>query len=798
MIRPVLPLLAFLLATPRVVGAVPSRVAATLEAGTSIPDLAITPDGTFLGFVESGAAEIWILDTRSWDTTAYAPCASGDPSGITLRTTESGLLEGFVGCGDGSVAHIVTAEDGTIEIADHAFPIGTDPVLAVESDDTYVYVLTDPSKGNLWVHRLDPVSSTVDGDGSWPSTLSMGGFEDSGVTEGFLFLIHGGDNLSKVDLATGSASISQENLGGRDIVDVHVLSASEVFCADTSGGVLRFVIGTNDWIIVLDREDDLESNTAVGVDDVSSEASMLVYDAGAGELVVFSYDTYSGNPGSEILRFPAEDVSEFVFGGGYAFGGGSTGLLQVFTDRPWVEVLEVSPDKALLGEEVELTFTSDMEGDWEIRRGGTVAREGTLLASGTVTKAGQEVSAMVEVDASFAEGANDLWVFVTSQSGTLGHDLATVLVDNPPSRVHLGPEAVGFGNAQITVSFDGIPDADLSHYVFYLTTTAFSPEDWPTGGPEFDGPDDQEAPFEVSAAPGAAVVYTISPLTNSQTYYVAVRAYDQGGQEGEMSDVQSATPRKTIAAAALAGETGGWCGTRTPLSLGLALVGLLVALCRRARPAVLGLAACALLLPERAEAGFASVEIRYGPYHPASEAVQTVYGKDGHQVLWVQGGPRWHSWIGLDLGVGFYQELATTVSVDASHTPSSEHTMLTAWPFQAALTGRLDVLEEQVLVPKGSIGLDYWLWRENWYVNPDVSSEDDIAGGELGWHWSVGGDLLLDVLEPSRASGLEARTGIEDTYLTAEYRKQVLGPWGGDGVSLFDGSMVTIGLRLHF
>ncbi len=793
--HPVLLLATLLVPVPA--GAVPDRVAAVLEAGTAIPDLAVTSDGAWIGFVEEGAGEVWILDTWTWDATAFAPCPSGSPSGVTLRLSPIGTLEGFAGCSDGSIAHLVTEADGSLRFADAGFPIGTDPVLAVECDDTYVYAVVDPTEGNPAVHRLDPATSTVDGASSWPSTLAQSGFQDTAITEGFLFVIHGGDNLSKIDLATGSASLSQENLGGRDIVDVYALSSTEVYCADTSGGVLRYLIGSSDWSIVLDAEDDLGSNTAVGVDDVSVDPSMLVYDADGGRLVVFDFDTASGNPGSEITRFEAEDVSEIVVGDGYAFGGGGTGLLQVFTDRPWVEVTGVSPPAAVLGDAVQVAFTSDREGDWEIRRGGTLARDGVLLASGDVEETGGTVVGSVEVDASFEEGGNDLWVFVTPVGGLPGHDLTGVSVDNPPSRVDLGPEDVGFGNAQVTVSFDGIPDADLDHYLVYLTTTPFEAEDWPTGGPDFDGTDEVEAPAKVVATAGEAVVCTLSPLTNGQTYYVAVRAYDRGGQEGEMSDVQSATPQETIGAASLAGETGGWCGTRTPLSLGLALAGLLIATSRRRAAAAAGLAAIVLLAPKPAHAGHTSLEIRYGPYHPVSEAVQTVYGEGGHQMLFIQGGPRWRSLVGLDLGAGFYQELATTVSVDATHTPSSEHTMLTAWPFQVAITGRLDVLKEQALVPRGSIGLDYWLWRENWYVNPDVGGADDISGGEAGWHWSVGGDFLLDVLEPARASGLEARTGIEDSYLTVEYRKQILGVWKGDGVSLFDGSSVTIGLRFH-
>jgi len=51
-------------------------------------------------------------------------------------------------------------------------------------------------------------------------------------------------------------------------------------------------------------------------------------------------------------------------------------------------------------------------------------------------------------------------------------------------------------------------------------------------------------------------------------------------------------------------------------------------------------------------------------------------------------------------------------------------------------------------------------------------------------------------LDPRHASTLQTTTGIDDTYLVVDWRTQTLGQWGGDGVSLFDGTLVTIGLKI--
>jgi hypothetical protein len=122
--------------------------------------------------------------------------------------------------------------------------------------------------------------------------------------------------------------------------------------------------------------------------------------------------------------------------------------------------------------------------------------------------------------------------------------------------------------------------------------------------------------------------------------------------------------------------------------------------------------------------------------------------------------------------------------------------MITAWPFTASLGARLDFVNDQFLVPVAGIGLDYWLWRENWYVGDTVGGDSSLAGGELGWHWGAGVNLLLDNLDKRHASALESYTGIDDTWLVIEWRTQRFGQWGGDGVSLFDGNMVTFGVKV--
>ena len=73
-----------------------------------------------------------------------------------------------------------------------------------------------------------------------------------------------------------------------------------------------------------------------------------------------------------------------------------------------------------------------------------------------------------------------------------------------------------------------------------------------------------------------------------------------------------------------------------------------------------------------------------------------------------------------------------------------------------------------------------------------------MGGGKYGWHWALGGQILLDIFEQSQASKLFARSGIRDSYITFEYREVSVGEWqqtdSGDGL-LFDSEVLMFGLR---
>jgi len=831
--------LALIVALVPVAHAEPTRVAWSSAEGTSIEDLSITEDGRWVAFIETSSDELRFLDTHRWEVVgSTAACSGGSLGGVAITDPDDdGYYQVFVGCSDGTIVRGLLDDGGLVSISDGASS-GSDTgddtttssddwtsaltlsdagaIIAVETDGTSVYAIAEWDEGNERVHLVD-IASASETTGIYPSTFGQSGFADSWLGSSYLFVSHGGQKVSKVQLSTGSVSSTSQSTSG-SLGDMDAVDDNAAFLANSEGGVIKYNPSggsNNDFDIVLDQyNSDLLSVQALGIDGV--EGYLAAFDTlgssdGSGEVVIYEFSSNSVSD-DELQRFSAAHIREMVRLDGYVVGGGDSGELQVMTDRPWVEISAVVPaDLVISGQDVNVSFTSDMAGSWELYYAPSDGSDTELLASGDC-EAEVETLATFTVGTGFEEGDNALFMMVTA-NGVTGHDRDAVSVDNPPSAVTLvyGDDGVGFGDSQVTVAFVGIDDEDLASYRIYLTVSEFSADTYPegtTGGPDWDGDDtlDDGVPIELtSVSPGDdKVSYTISPLTNEVTYYVAVRAIDAGGQESAMSNVVSVTPQPTIGAAELAGETGGYCGTRS--AWGLAALGLagLLALGRRR-----GAAAAVLLLAvgvPQAQAAVdedehpkakADVELRYGPFFPSSDSLTTVYGDSGHGVMWLESGIRITRFFEVDAGVGFYQELGTKVSVADVDYHSAEHTMITAWPFSGSLTGRLDILHEQFLVPTACIGMDYWLWRENWYVNSDVGGSSELSGGKLGWHWGVGVNVLLDRFDAKRASWLATSAGIDDTYLVIDWRKTTLDTFGdASGAGLLDGSMITIGLKL--
>ena len=196
-------------------------------------------------------------------------------------------------------------------------------------------------------------------------------------------------------------------------------------------------------------------------------------------------------------------------------------------------------------------------------------------------------------------------------------------------------------------------------------------------------------------------------------------------------------------------------------------------------------------------------ELRYGGMSLADPILQDVYREAQSNILQVEFGPQFFRVFEADVGVGFLQELSH--KVDTNGVSSGERTMLTWWPaLMLDGTARLHIIDEQLIVPYVRGGFDWVIWSEK--SDNTAGGKDVVRGNKFGNHFGVGASLLLDLFQRNRASLLEAQTGINDTYLTFEWRRQRIDqrdmPWSPgpnkiEGLD-FSGTMFTVGLKLDY
>jgi len=782
----------------------PERVAATFELGASIEDVVVSRDGQTVAVLSANGVQV--VDTDTWTLMDAAPCES--VGGIAASPIDD--VRFYAACSDGSL--------GWFEPADGVIKNSTDPVdfsdtdlIGLTSNSTLLFGLAEhpTADGNPQVVAYDPEEGTVL-SGGYPSTLGYRSVEDLEANDQFLFLSHGGSSFSKVATGSGGATQQQGAPSAAQTSDIIVIGANRVLVAGGRSGVLDFQTGSNILSLFLTEGAGVESASALAAN--VDEEWFAICDTDQAAILIHDLEPTSGTPqatqlDSFDLPSGSGEVREFGVVDGYLFAGTDNGELHIMTDRPWVEAVEGSAVSALNGDEVSIVFSSDTSGDWTALLGATDNEGGTRLAAGTI-EAGETSSAQFTVDGAFQEGENTIRIVVEDGLGRMGHDSTGIQVDNPPSTVRLRDRDVGFGDGSLIVDLNGIDDEDLSHYKMYISSRVFETDGYPTEGPPFVGVETDDSggtldlPRRITASPSENRTITIQPLTNGVTYYVAIRAYDAAGQEGPMSTVISETPRETFGAADLAGDEGGFaCSSLTAPATGLlAMLAGLVAVARRRTG--LALLVLGVFASAPAQAGVdsewpqagktfsdflgKSFEVRYSQIDLEDENLTQVFGDEGHSSLWLEYGPTLFDLVELTGAVGYYKQVGSRV--DASGVQSAEDDTMLAIPLTVDATFRLDVLPEQLIVPFAGIGYDYWLWQESW------KGGNKIQGGKKGTHTTVGAHFLLDIFQPGRASRLEAGTGITDTFITVEWRQQIVGEDSG-GLT-FSGDVISVGLKL--
>lgn len=820
------------------------------EGTDRVGNLHISSDGRLV-VGRTGATGVgFVLDVERWEIQTFDDCTvEGAVVDAVSTSNNPGVLdwayEVWYACADSTV-RAKAYDDGVLTdvVDDDGAPVSIsllDAPLGLWTDRAgYLITLSTETGVGSTAHlvsidsfAVDAVAANEGGLGTWPTTLATDGFKEAVVSEysGAMFVAHGNNDQSLLIPSTGLWNLIPRNNGV--ILNCDDLASSRVgdwvYCVQDSGvtpvarlnpttGVPTPVpLGTLSGPQAIVVSDDLDSSwMAVTGDQVK------VWETDSNENPL-NVDTpyFTGVENSDNA------IQDIVTRDGYLFGGGIGGNLHIVTSNPWMYPARSSAtivgDKtvAATGDEVEVTFEWDEDVDWTLFRGGNRFEAGDTLTAGSETlPADTSFTVTVTVDDSWDEGDNGLYVW--GEGDRTGQDLVgygrvTIPVDNPPKPPTLTDANVTFGNGALTLAFDGISDADLSHYLLYVTQTPFDGADFATGGPTYDGATDLKTPIRLTGEPGARVTVTIEPLENDVTYYMAVRAYDDGGKEGVMSAVVSGVPQETFSASDLAGDPGGSpCATAPGTAFGGLALGGLMALGRRRRAAAQVATAALVGLAVAAPAQAADdddvwwradqtpargdFEIRYGVINLEDDYLNQVYNQNPTNLLQAEFGPQFFRVLELDVGIGFFQELANTVTTDGQ--ASGERAMMTWWPLALDGTFRLHLLDEQPVVPFARYGFDYIIYTEEKEVG---GVRDKTRGGRFGSHYALGFNLLLDLFQPGRASMLEARSGINDSWLTFEWRRQAVdfrsAPWGAPVTNnrlSFAGDAIMVGLKLDY
>jgi hypothetical protein len=602
-------------------------------------------------------------------------------------------------------------------------------------------------------------------------------------------VLHGGDDLTKLDKGSGTGATNEDNLSGRDFIDAASDGSNALFLIDDGGAVVKYRLTTNDYQVVLNESDDLEALSSIAMEVESEDSWLAISESQLHEVRFYSFDPATGTVSDALLDsieasgvVAMERLDEKTL-----LVGQANGLVTVISSGLWVEVTDYSSEVLVAGDEVELTFVSDTSASYEVRAD---SMTGELFAEGDAVE-GEETSVTFDIDSTFVEGSRRFFVIVEAEDRD-GHDAFDITIDNPPSRVEVEDGNLKFGEESLVLSFQGIDDEDLDHYIVYVSDTLFVSDEWSSVSATGDT-------YELSGyGSGELVEWTLSSLVNGQPYYVAVSAVDSAGTEGPMSEVLTATPSEVVGAAELAGDNGGFFGCGTTGETGgaaLAFVGLLSIFSRRRAAAMIllvGLVVSPGALGGTDETG--SIEVSYGTLSLEDASIGAVYGGE-ISTLNLERTWRLHRMVEIGLNTGYGRTTAWALSGEDEESQSGYGSRFTVTPIGASVSLALDIIDGQPLVPWGEVSAEYWLWGERIDSGEGYLAGESFSGGKPTYSYSYGVNLLLDTISPARASLAQARWAIVDTYLTVEFQRTEMMSSESEGLD-FSNNVVLFGLKV--
>ena len=539
------------------------------ERSTAFDDVVVSADERWVAMGTGSSGQVHLLDLDSWTIEVMDAC-TGALGGLTFDG--QGAL--YAGC-EGTGALKINPETMNVE-TEIGLDAGALYYASMYNDNVY-FLGENPNGGNPRIHLIDTQQQAEQVGGNFPTTLGYGAAKDMELVGNFFIVAHGATSISKIDPVSGGAT--RDMMGPTTGACEDVLPVSNATNALISGGtagVYRFLFASNQ-LQFASMGSGIEQASAL----VEHKEQLWVADSTADSLKSFTYNAGGASMGTEVLEeVPLNinrNIQEMVSAQGYIVAGTEDGAILVVGSGPWVEVNDEEP--VVLEDETEFSFsfTSSLAGEYAVLLHATNNDDGIEIASGTVVA---DETATIDLTATddFLEGENALRVVVTTSEGS-GHDTFTMTIDTPPSIPTLTPQEVGYGDEQILLSGTAISDSDVSHYQVYLSTEEFSPTDYEEGGPTLEAGNSDDLMITVS--PNQSYDWSIGGLQNDQIYYIALRAFDDGGKFSGLSDVQSVIPKDTYSASQLTGEEGGYCGLPSPLDWALLSMSVLFLSFRR-------------------------------------------------------------------------------------------------------------------------------------------------------------------------------------------------------------------------
>ncbi len=560
------PLALALALLPATALAVPAGRSGELDHSATPSGLAVSDDERFVVMTHAGDGGVTVWDRTSFldGGTALSVCA--DAKDVAFAAADLVDERFYVACGDGSVHHLTpepAAFPATWAVSDPITLSATTEagdVVAVDfapGDNVVHAVLQNDGFYSLWVIGLTDdaprrVAPTEPGLG----TISRAAIGEAGAP---WILADSSSQLRHVSRSGDAYAVVGTSISYNRVVGLAVSSALDtVFVADAEQSEVWTVPASSPLISPVEHPGVVTAPVAFALGGTRAAPFLWVGESG-GDLVAARQD------GTIDLRVDLDGQNAAAIapradrdGGVYVAGTG--GVVRILSDRPFVSALDSDATRLGPGEVFTLAFTANADADWDVRVGGDLSpTSGTSLATGLLL-ADEEATVTLDADDLPSEGGNRLFLFVDSGAAEVGNDSIVLTFDGPPDAV--GTPTATPADERLDLRWMASDQADIATYDVYLSDVEFTADALPS----FVGTDGTTWPRSVPAGePSTAQSLSVEGLVNGVTYYLAVRAVDEGGQIGPLSPVVSGAPQASCGAAECAGEPLG-CSTCSSLA----------------------------------------------------------------------------------------------------------------------------------------------------------------------------------------------------------------------------------------